>query len=211
MRVTSVLVLLALATSACFTELPELPAATGTEGSTSTGTSGSETSGASETSAPTTAVESTISDEDPDSAGEVGTSTGALEEGLFACESEALCPVWTLPNCPADCAADAVGTCVLERLRQRSGPSAMLQVQRCAGECTLEVLLPRGSGTADVDRQRASISAEDVLSDYDAPRKCQLRDEAFFAACLAEFTPPCADPEQWFEACAPVSEASCGG
>lgn len=197
MRVSPALLMLALAAPACFTALPDLPPETDTGTATSVG--------ASETSRPTG---TDASDLDPATTGAMGTSTGATEEGLFACDQGSPCEAWTLPDCEGACAADAAGTCVLQKLKERSSV-AVLQVRRCAGDCTLEVLQLRGSGGAELARQRASVGADDVPTDYEAPKLCVLRGAEFFTACLAAFTAPCADPEQWFEGCTPLLTPQC--
>lgn len=200
MRALTVLVVLALAAPACFTELPGVPA-----GSSSTGDPDGSTSTSGGTT-PTGSDGGPGPDEDP----VTGFSTGATsppEEGLFACHEAEPCGVWTLPACPGACAADAAGKCVLEQLRLRT--TVGLRIRECAKGCTLDALLPRGDGTGMSRRQRASIGADELLTKYEAPRLCELRSEEFFANCLADFTPECANPDKWFDACEPLAGTMC--
>lgn len=201
MRALTVLVVLALAAPACFTELPGVPAGS----STGEPDGGTSTSGAT---SPTGSDGGSAPDQDVTT--EPGSSGGTSppEEGLFAChDAMEPCGVWTLPDCPGACAADAAGKCVLEQLRLRT--SVGLRIRECAKGCTLDALLPRGDGTGMTRRQRASIGADDLLTKYEAPRLCELRGEEFFANCLADFTPECADPDTWFDVCEPLAATMC--
>ena len=203
MRGRSIVVGFVVAASGCFTELPDVP------GEASSGTG--EASGATGTSAAMTTTTGGLTGEDQDPpTGGAGATTEAppAGEGLFACAAPQPCEVWTLPDCAGACAADEAGACVLERLRVREASG--LRVRRCDGACTLEVLLVRDAGTATLRRQRASEGPDQVLEDYQPPAQCELREEAFFAACLTTFTPECADPDAWVQGCGPPPGPGCG-
>lgn len=205
MRCLLAVVGFALVAPACFAELPDVPDDGSESGATqATGSTTGETTGGT---SGATATTSASTDED------VPTSVGTTEappeaEGIFACDVPQPCEVWTLPDCAGACALDDAGACVLEQLRLRE--TAGLRVRSCDGPCTLDALFVRGSGAAELRRQRASVGADDVLQNYQAPTECALQAEAFFAACLEAFTPACADPEKWVQDCGPVGAPVCG-
>ena len=191
-----------LAVSACFAELPDVPVESSSSsdgGSTSTGEPGATTM------SPTGMTES---DRDVSSGGEPTTGEAPEGEGLFACVELQPCAVWTLPACQGPCSADAAGTCVLERLRDRA--EAALRVRQCDGPCTLDALLLRGNGSALLRRQRATVGADEVLKNYQAPAQCELRPPEFFAGCLESFSAECADPEAWSQDCGAADSPICG-
>lgn len=200
MRCPVAAVVFALVAPACFTELPEVPEDNSASAATGAMT-GEVTSG--------TGGATTTADTDADVPTSEGTTAAPPEgEGIFGCEVPQPCEVWTLPDCSGACTLDDAGACVLEQLRLRE--TAGLRVRSCDGPCTLDALLVRGGGAAELRRQRASVGADEVLKNYQAPTECALEAEAFFAACLEAFTPACADPDLWALDCGPVGAAVCG-
>ncbi|MCA9717054.1 MAG: hypothetical protein H6713_27625 [Myxococcales bacterium] len=206
-------VALALASASCFDELPSPTSGELTDG-------GSSTSNSSVSS--TTAVVETDSDSGS-SSGEEATdgdtttttpdeTTGQVSpwDGLFACLVDTPCDTWELPSCEGDVCPplDAAGACVLQRLETRGG-NERLQYRMCQGECELTGLVLRGATDDRLDRQRATLDEADLPTNYDAITRCTLVEPAFFAACLEEFTPPCADPASWMTGCTPPDNLIC--
>lgn len=207
MRWSSCPVALVVVMSGCFTELPDVPVGSSTAAGSSSGASEATTM----TPTTTTTMSPTMSDTtehldmDPT---EVETEAAPPEPaGAFACALQQPCEVWTLPDCAGACTLDAAGTCVLERMRVRE--TAALRVRRCDGACTVDALLLRGSGGAGVVRQRASEGPDEVLTNLEPAKQCVLRPAEFFAACLADFTAACADPDAWTEDCGPRGPQIC--
>lgn len=206
MRRSSCLVALVVVMSGCFTELPDVPAGSGTDAGSSSG----EVEATTMTPTTSTTMSLTMSDTteniDMDPPGPE-TEGPAEPAGAFACPIEQPCEVWTLPDCAGACTLDAAGTCVLERMQGRE--TAALRVRRCDGPCTVDALVVRGSGGSEVVRQRASEGPDAVLTNLEPARQCELRPGEFFAACLADFTAECADPDAWTQGCAPRGPEIC--
>lgn len=200
--------MLAVASPACFKELPTVP-----EGSEDTGAAGSMSA----TDAPTEMSESSVS-----SSGAAGTmnpadsdidvaTTGVAppppDEQLFAC-SAAFCDVWVPPNCSKGCELDSAGRCLLEQMRDRATRRGDVRV--CGDTCERTALEIRGGGTDEVVRQTATDLGDGGLADYQAPKKCLLREPEYFAGCLESLTPDCVEMAKWFKSCADTPLA-CGG
>jgi hypothetical protein len=95
------------------------------------------------------------------------------------------------------------GMCVLAALRDRA-PGA-LELTRCDGECAVHLLLPRASGTDEVQWQWRLEAEPTTLSEV---RRCALKPAEFFADCLLKFSADCADPAAWLVDCA-ATEPMC--
>lgn len=208
MRIRVVLsTILAVASPACFKELPTVPEGsedTGAVGSTSTSDAPTEMS---ESSASSSGAAGTMipSDSDVDMA-----TTGVVpppEEQLFACFVE-FCDVWVPPNCAKGCELDGAGRCLLEQMRDRSTRRGDVRV--CGDTCERTVLAIRGGGTDEVERQTATELGNGGLVDYQPHKKCLLREPEFFAGCLESLTPACVDMAQWFKSCGDTPLV-CGG
>ena len=206
MRWSPCLVVLAALMSGCFAELPDVPAGSSTAGGSSSG----DVEATTMTPTTTTTMSLTMSDttehndmDPPD----VETEAPSEPDGVFACPVQQPCNVWTLPDCTGTCSLDEAGSCVLERLRVRE--TAALRVRRCDGPCTVDALLVRGSGGVEVVRQRASEGPDEVLTNLEPAKQCDLSAADFFAACLADFTAECADPDAWMQGCGPRGPQVC--
>jgi hypothetical protein len=181
----------------CFTELPMQPG-TGSETTTATASSGTGESSTSATSgtSSSTATSGPAGDTDVDPPTTTGATTeGPAEEGLFACVMKLPCGLW---DCTEGCDEPGPeGMCVLTALRERtSGP---LEIARCDKNCALHVVIPRGSGTEEVQWQSRTQADPTTYSEL---RGCVLQPPEFFAGCLMNFGPDCADPAKWVVDCA---------
>jgi len=206
MRIRAALsVILAVASPACFKELPTIPAGTeDTEGSTSTNDAPTEVMDPSVSSSG--APDMMSSDE-----GDVDVTTGAElpppDEELFACAPK-FCDVWVLPDCAMGCELDSAGRCLLEQMRDRATRRGDVRV--CGDTCERTVLVIRGSGTDAVERQTATELGNGGLADYQSHKQCLLREPEYFAGCIESLTAECVDMAKWFKSCADTPLA-CGG
>lgn len=200
MRVRAALsVILAVASPACFKELPTVPeGTTSPEGSTGTSeapTEGIESGLASSSSGAAGTMISVDSDIDMASTGDAPPP----DEQLFAC-FQVFCDLWVLPNCAKGCELDGAGRCLFEQMRDRATRRG--DVRMCGGEgCERTVLAIRGAGTDEVERQTATELGNGGLADYQSHKTCLLREPEYFAGCLEALTAECVDMTKWFKSC----------
>lgn len=209
MRIRVVLsVILAVASPACFTELP--PISEGPEGSgatSSTSATDAPTEMSESSLASSGAVETMISADSDIDVATTGEAPPPPDEQLFACYPE-FCDVWVPPDCAKGCSLDGAGRCLFEQLRDRATRRGDVRV--CGDACERTVLAIRGGGTEEVERQTAKELGDEGLVDYQAVKKCLLREPEYFAGCIASLTPECVEIAKWFKSCADTPLV-CGG
>lgn len=181
----------------CFSELPTPPSGDTQE----TGASASTTSaGSTDTSVPTGST-----GQSPTAANDGDSTAPTMDEpppqGLFACDPLA-CPRW---DCSQGCSmAGPEGVCVLKALRDRT--TGGVEIETCKdGVCRVRHVAIRGGGTEDATHQWHDHADP---PQYSETWVCELGPSEFFTACLTQFTPECADPDQWVANCA-MGPASC--
>lgn len=118
---------------------------------------------------------------------------GETRDNVFECMACTECGTWTDP--PPDGSYPEAMRCMLEGLRD--GAVVGATTESCnQGICLNSRLITTGEGT--LISQADIYNQNEGTHDYQGMQELEVRDAAFFEACLAAYDPNCAVSNAWF-------------
>lgn len=164
-----------------------------TDPTTTSETTTSETAGttdASTTDAPTTTGSTTGST----TTGDPLVCDGSMPANAFECAACTECGTWTTPLAGSD--YPPALACVLAGIRD--GVVVGAETQSCEqGKCLVDRMLTTGEGT--LISQQMILDQNDQSMQYFSVQALELKEAAYFEACLAAYDVDCTVPNFWFE------------
>lgn len=130
---------------------------------------------------------------DTSTTGDPGVCDGSMASNAFECAACTECGSWTIPLAGSSYPPALV--CVLEGMRDDAVVGA--ESQSCEqGKCSVNRMLGTGMGT--MISQYMVLDQNDQSMKYLGIQELQLKDAAYFEACLAAYDETCVSPNSWF-------------